>query len=145
METQQIAILEKKLHKLQITVLGLIGLVVIVGVLATIGPANALLQVSDVLQTKKLEILDDDGNLVAQLLSDADGGTLELYDKSNVATLRAYIDQDGVAKVDLGATGHRGQLIIASAAAGGPAVDIGARDNERGFINIKDANGLSAA
>ncbi|MBT5832952.1 MAG: hypothetical protein HOH77_22405 [Candidatus Latescibacteria bacterium] len=143
METQRIAVLEKQLQKLQVTVLSLVGLVVIVGVLAIIGPASAKLQVTDLLQVRELQVVDENGAILAKIMQDTNGGQLQIYNKSNANILNAFVDDGGRPILDIGTPGYRGKLRLINTP-GDNTVELGVRDNETGFFKIKDANGIDA-
>ncbi|MBT3603307.1 MAG: hypothetical protein HN521_09600, partial [Candidatus Latescibacteria bacterium] len=135
METQRIAVLEKQLQKLQVTVLSLVGLVVIVGVLAIIGPASAKLQVTDLLQVRELQVVDENGAILAKIMQDTNGGQLQIYNKSNANILNAFVDDGGRPILDIGTPGYRGKLRLINTP-GDNTVELGVRDNETGFFKI---------
>jgi hypothetical protein len=143
MEVERIAVLEQKLRKLQVTVLGLVGLIVTVGVLATISPANARFQVTDLVQTRELQIVDEDGTILAKITNDTHGGLFQMYNKSNATVFNALVDEGGLPILDIGTPGYRGKLRLINTP-GHNTVELGIRDNDTGYLQLKDANGLDA-
>ncbi|MFT5365656.1 MAG: hypothetical protein ACI8V2_000596 [Candidatus Latescibacterota bacterium] len=78
---REIADLRNQIQKLQRMVYSLVGLVVAVGVLSSF-PVNAFLQAPAAIQTSELQIVDENGAVVAILGREENGGILKLKNKA---------------------------------------------------------------
>lgn len=114
-------------------------------------------QPPDVIQTKRLQIVDDAGNVFVKLEKDNDGGIIASYNNRAKYTFFASSSVKGFGQLDIGNGNGKSNLHVAESNAGGGFLGIlnesnyyvaemgSANSDGGGYVEVNDNNGYSKA